>query len=59
MTWKEIIASYGTQQQFADHYGIPKRTVENWYEGNRQPPEYVKRLICKDLNLPIDKEPET
>lgn len=30
---------------FADHVGIPLRTIEDWEAGRRNPPEYIPRLI--------------
>lgn len=30
---------------FAEHFGIPLRTVEEWEAGRRTPPEYIPRLI--------------
>ncbi len=55
LTWKDIVKAYGTQKGFAEHFGIPLRTVQDWCRGLRTPPEYVKRLICKDLNLPAEE----
>lgn len=44
---RAIRASAGlTQQQFSDLLGIPKRTIENWEGGKRQPPDYLVRLIA-------------
>jgi transcriptional regulator with XRE-family HTH domain len=34
-----------TQSEFANRYGIPFRTVQNWETGLRKPPEYVIRLL--------------
>lgn len=34
-----------TQKAFADYFGIPKRTIENWEGGQRACPEYLLRLI--------------
>ena len=34
-----------TQQQFADYFGIPKRTIEDWERGVRKCNEYVIDLI--------------
>lgn len=34
-----------TQKQFAEEYGIPLKTVQNWYQGVRTPPPYVLRMI--------------
>ena len=39
-----------TQQQMADMFKIPKRTLENWESGSRTPPEYVKLLVLEKLN---------
>lgn len=38
-----------TQQQMADQFEIPKRTIENWEAGSRKPPVYVKKLIIEKL----------
>lgn len=43
---RAIRASTGlSQQSFGDRYGIPRRTVDNWEQGRRVPPEYVVRLL--------------
>ena len=34
-----------TQQEYADKYGIPIRTLQNWECGHRVPPEYVEDLL--------------
>lgn len=34
-----------TQQAFAEYFGIPKRSIENWEGGKRQCPEYLLRLM--------------
>lgn len=33
------------RKDFAEHIGIPLRTVEDWEAGRRTPPEYIPRLI--------------
>ncbi len=38
-----------TQQQMADQFEIPKRTIENWEAGSRKPPVYVEKLIIEKL----------
>lgn len=35
-----------TQAKFAEHLGIPRRTVEDWERELRCPPEYVVNLIA-------------
>ena len=34
-----------TRKQFAEHFQIPLRTVEEWEAGRRKPPEYIPRLL--------------
>ena len=34
-----------TQKQFAEYFGIPKRTVENWDSGTSSCPDYLRSLI--------------
>lgn len=34
-----------TRKDFAEHMGIPLRTVEDWEAGRRTPPEYIPRLM--------------
>lgn len=49
---KEIREIHGlSQQELSDHFHIPKRTIENWEEGKRRPPIYVKLMIAKILML--------
>ena len=46
MTLQELRSLSGmTQQQFADYFGIPKRTIEDWEAGRRTPTEYIMGLI--------------
>lgn len=46
MNIKELRLSTGmTQQEFADYFNIPKRTIENWESDKRNPPVYVVELI--------------
>lgn len=50
MTIKELRAAAGmSQQQFADYFGIPKRSIENWEGGQRSCPEYLVKLIAYKL----------
>ncbi len=55
-----------SQDGFSRKYGIPKRTIENWESGDRQPPEYVLDLLRRavmedyeDLKPDIDALGET
>lgn len=34
-----------SMKEFADHVGIPLRTIEDWEAGKRNPPAYVLNLI--------------
>jgi DNA-binding transcriptional regulator YiaG len=46
MTFKELRQASGmTQQAFADYFGIPKRTIENWDSERRKCPEYLLKLM--------------
>lgn len=43
---RDLIASTGlSQAAFAAALHIPKRTVEDWLAGKRQPPPYMLELI--------------
>lgn len=33
------------RRQFAEYFGIPYRTMQDWELGNRQMPEYLFRLM--------------
>lgn len=47
---RELRAQTGmTRKAFAEHVGIPLRTVEDWEAGRRNPPEYIPRLIAFQL----------
>lgn len=38
-----------TQKQFAEHFGIPYRTLQNWENGVNTPPEYTINMIRRIL----------
>lgn len=40
-----------SQAEFSRLFDIPVRTVQDWDAGRRNPPEYVKQLICYVLLL--------
>lgn len=51
MTIKEIRLSIGlTQKQFAEYFDIPQRTVQEWEQERRIPPEYIPKLIERVWN---------
>lgn len=57
MTFKELRERSGmTRTQFAEHFEIPYRTVQNWelYDGGsaqgRKCPEYLLKLMAYKLN---------
>ena len=46
MTVKQLRALTGmTQQAFAEYFGIPHRTIQNWEGGQRKCPDYLFNLI--------------
>ena len=52
MTINDICSRYSlTQTALAKRFDIPLRTVQDWYRGMRQPPEYVLRMIDKLLHI--------
>jgi DNA-binding transcriptional regulator YiaG len=51
MTFKELRRASGMNQQgFADYFGIPKRTIENWEAGVNKCPEYLLDLMKYKLD---------
>lgn len=51
MTFKELRQRSGMNQtEFANYFGIPRRTVQNWEGGQRQCPEYLLDLMKYKLN---------
>lgn len=34
-----------SRKAFAEYFGIPLRTIEDWEAGRRKPPEYLPRLM--------------
>lgn len=39
------------RKEFAEHFEIPLRTVEDWEAGRRKPPEYLPRLITYQIKF--------
>jgi len=38
-----------TQRKLSEILGIPKRTIEEWEGGRRNPPEWVKKLVLEKM----------
>ena len=41
------------RREFAEYFGIPYRTIQDWELGNRQMPDYLFRLM--EYKLRIEK----
>lgn len=55
---KAIIKKAGlTQDGFAELFGIPRNTVHNWAQGVNTPPEYLIRLLEREVDR-MSGEPE-
>lgn len=51
MTFKELRQQSGmTQHQFAEYFGIPRRTIENWEAGVNKCADYVIALMKYKLD---------
>ncbi len=47
----KICEAYGLKQtELAKRFGIPLRTVQDWYAGRRVPPDYVVQMIIEILD---------
>ncbi len=54
---KEMRKKYGfTQKAFSELTGIPKRTIESWEGGQRNPPEWLPKMIECYLNANTGKQ---
>lgn len=40
-----------TQKQFADYFGIPYRTLQDWERGVRHMPDYLLRLFVYKMKM--------
>ena len=45
-----------TQKEFSERYNIPKRSIENWDTGSRNPPDYLIKLLERIVKEDIKKE---
>lgn len=51
-TVREIVSAAGmTQAAFAEHFCIPRRTVEDWCRGVRECPPYTRLMMQRILGL--------
>ena len=49
---KEFRLSTGlSQSKFADYFGIPVRTLQEWEQGRRKPPVYLLELLKRIWKL--------
>lgn len=49
---KEISEITGlSQTQISTRYMIPLRTVQHWFNGDREIPMYIKLMVCENLGL--------
>jgi len=57
MTVKEIRSlTVLSQAKFAERYGIPRRTIENWESGTTKCPKYVIELLEFRVKHDVDIE---
>lgn len=46
MTVKEVRGKTGlSQSKFAEKYHIPAKTIRDWEQGRREPPDYLVELL--------------
>ena len=51
-TIKDICTEYKiTQTDLSKWFGIPLRTVQDWYSGRRIPPDYVVNMIVRIIEI--------
>lgn len=52
MTIQELRVKTGlSQSKFAEYFGLPLRTVQEWEQGRRKPPDYIPKLLERIWNL--------
>lgn len=39
------------RKEFANYFGIPYRTIQEWELGNRSMPQYLLRLMCYKVQM--------
>lgn len=48
---KALSATGMTQKAFAEYFGIPVRTLQDWLVGKRKMPDYLLRLMIYKLEI--------
>lgn len=52
MTVKELRKRTGlSQSKFAEHFGIPVKTIQKWERNGSVPPEYVPKMMERILDF--------
>ena len=44
-----------TQAEFGNRYMVPKRSIQNWESGDREPPKYVRYLLMTNVLADVAK----
>lgn len=51
--FRDFLALLGlTMMECSNRFGIPYRTIQNWSDGNRNPPLYLRRMMAELAGLP-------
>lgn len=45
-----------SQKRFAEYFGIPIRTIQEWEQNKRKPAEYLTKLMEKEIRREILKK---
>lgn len=57
MNIKEICERYDlTQAALSKRFGVPYRTVQDWYAEKRTPPDYVVRMMEELLRIQTEEK---
>lgn len=47
-----------TQKEMSDIFEIPKRTIENWEQGSREPAPWAEKLVVAELKRMVAAKDE-
>ncbi len=54
---KELRKGLGlSQAKFAEKFGVPLRTVQDWEYGKREVRSYIVNMMCKIIELELELE---